>query len=83
MVWTRLVRIALKADGVMHKHHADVPITVHCLKGKIRFEVGGRSHELNPCHLLVVVAGLPHSARALEESAFLLTIGGLHGTHAS
>jgi quercetin dioxygenase-like cupin family protein len=74
----RLVLVALKAGGLMHEHHADAPITVHGLEGRIRFDVGGHSHELIPGHVLVVAAGLPHSVHAIEESAFLLTIGGLH-----
>ncbi len=59
----------------MHEHHADAPITVHCLEGRIQFNVAGQSHEVVPGHLLVVGAGLRHSVLALEKSAFLLTIG--------
>jgi quercetin dioxygenase-like cupin family protein len=65
----------------MHEHHADAPISVHALEGRIQFEVGGQSHQLLPGHLLVVAAGLPHSVTAMEQSAFLLTIGGHDGVH--
>ncbi len=65
----------------MHEHHADAPITVYGLEGRIRFDVGGQSHELTPGRVLVVAAGLPHSVHAIEQSAFLLTIGGLHPVH--
>lgn len=77
----RLVIVALKAGGLMHEHHADAPITVHCLEGRIRFDVEGQSHELTSGCVLIVAAGLPHSVHALEQSAFLLTIGGLHTAH--
>lgn len=70
----RLVLVALKAGGLMHEHHADAPITVHSLEGRIRFEVDGESHEVTPGHVLVVAAGLSNSVHAIEESAFLLTI---------
>ena len=77
----RVVLIALKAGGTMHEHHADAPITVHGLEGRILFGVGGQSHEVTSGRVLVVAAGLPHSIRAIEESAFLLTIGGMHDAH--
>ena len=77
----RLVIVALKAGGLMHEHHADAPITVHCLEGRIRFDVDGQSHELIPGCVLIVAAGLAHSVHAIEPSAFLLTIGGLHTAH--
>lgn len=77
----RVVLVALKAGGQMHEHHADAPITVHGLEGRIQFTVGGQSHELVPGRVLVVAAGLRHAVLAIEESAFLLTIGGLHSVH--
>ena len=77
----RLVLVALKAGGLMHEHHADAPITVHGLEGRIRFDVAGQSHELTPGRVLVVAAGLPHSVHAIDQSAFLLTMGGQHPAH--
>jgi quercetin dioxygenase-like cupin family protein len=74
----RLVLVALKAGGLMQEHHADAPITVHGLEGRLRFVVEGQSHEVTPGRVLAVAAGLSHSVHAIEESAFLLTIGGLH-----
>jgi quercetin dioxygenase-like cupin family protein len=74
----RLVLVALRSGGRLDQHHADAPIVVHCLEGLVRFDVAGQSHELTPGHVLVIAAGLPHSAHATEQSAFLLTIGGSH-----
>jgi quercetin dioxygenase-like cupin family protein len=74
----RVVLVALKAGGRMHEHHADAPITVHCLEGRIQFSVGGQSHEVIPGHVLVMAAGFRHSVLATEKSAFLLTIGTLN-----
>lgn len=75
----RVVLIALHPAGRMHEHHAGAPISVHCLGGRIQFTVEGRTHELTAGALLSVEAGLTHSAAASEESAFLLTLGGLSG----
>jgi quercetin dioxygenase-like cupin family protein len=77
----RVVLVALKAGGLMHEHHADAPITVHGLDGRILCDVAGQRHEVTAGHVLVVATGLPHSIRATEESAFLLTIGGHHTAH--
>jgi len=77
----RVVIVALKAGGLMHEHHADAPITVHCLEGRIRFDVDGQSHELTSGCVLIVAPGLPHSVHAIKQSALLLTIGGRNTAH--
>jgi quercetin dioxygenase-like cupin family protein len=77
----RVVLVALEAGGLMHEHHADSPITVHGLEGRLRIDIEGQSYELTPGRVLVVAAGLAHSVHAIERSAFLLTIGGLRSAH--
>jgi len=71
----RVVLVALRAGGQMHAHHADSPITVQVLQGRIRFDVDGQTLELQPGHLVGVAESLPHRVLGVEESAFLLTIG--------
>ena len=71
----RVVLVALKAGGQMHEHHADSPITIQVLQGRIRFDVGGQTLELQPGHLVCVAESLPHRVLGVEDSAFLLTIG--------
>ncbi|MBJ7607815.1 MAG: cupin domain-containing protein [Candidatus Dormibacteraeota bacterium] len=71
----RLVLVAMKSGGRMEEHHTDSAITVQCLEGRLHFEVGGATHDLVPGHFLVVTERLPHSVVAIEECAFLLTIG--------
>src|SRR5450756_446637 len=71
----RVVLVALRRGGQMHEHHADSPITVQVLEGRIRFNVDGQTLELSPGHLVSVAESLPHSVLGVEESAFLLTIG--------
>lgn len=73
----RVVLIALKSGGRMNEHHADAPITVHGLQGAVNFTVGDQILRLTPGLLLSVAAGMLHSVEAIEESAFLLTIGEL------
>jgi quercetin dioxygenase-like cupin family protein len=71
----RVVLIALKAGGRMNEHHADAPITVHGLQGTVNFTVGGETLRVTPGVLVTVAAGMLHSVEAIEESAFLLTMG--------
>jgi quercetin dioxygenase-like cupin family protein len=75
----RVVLIALKPGGRLDEHHTDSPITVHGLKGNVNFTVAEKTFRLTPGVLLAVAWALPHSIEALDESAFLLTIGGRTG----
>jgi quercetin dioxygenase-like cupin family protein len=71
----RVVLVALKVGGQMHEHHADSPITVQVLQGRIQFDVDGQTLELQAGHLVCVAESLPHRVLGVEDSAFLLTIG--------
>jgi quercetin dioxygenase-like cupin family protein len=71
----RVVLVAIKAGGQMHEHHADSPITVQVLQGRIQFDVDGQTLELQAGHLVGVAESLPHRVLGVEDSAFLLTIG--------
>ena len=73
-----IVLVALKPGGHMEEHRADAPITVRVLEGHVRFAAGGETFELFPHQLLAVAAGKPHRVTAAEESAFMLTIAGIH-----
>ena len=72
----RVVLVALKAAGRMERHQAPGPITIHALEGRLHVQVGQRTTELGAGQVLFVDAALPHDVEALEQSAFLLTIGG-------
>jgi quercetin dioxygenase-like cupin family protein len=72
----RVLLMALKPGGKVHEHHADGAITVQGVDGHVEFTVGGRAVALTRGRLLTVAAGVPHSVIGVEESAFLLTLGG-------
>lgn len=55
----RVLLVALRAGGQMHEHHADAPITVQVLEGRIRFDVDGQIQELLPGHLVSIAESLP------------------------
>ena len=71
----RVVLIAFKTGGRLHEHHADGPITVQGLEGTVNFTAENRTIRLTPGMLITLASGMAHSAEAIDESAFLLTIG--------
>jgi quercetin dioxygenase-like cupin family protein len=70
----RVVLITMENAAKMKEHHADGTISVHVLKGQIRFSVHGKPHDLKLGNLLTLSASIKHEVEALEDSAFLLTI---------
>jgi quercetin dioxygenase-like cupin family protein len=74
----RVVLIALKPGGQMHEHHADSAITVQGIDGHVEFTVGETAIALTRGRLLTVPPGVSHRVKGMDESAFLLTIGGAH-----
>lgn len=74
----RVVLIALKTGGQMHEHHADWAITVQGIDGHVEFTVGEKAVALTRGRLLTVPPGVRHRVKGVNESAFLLTIGGAH-----
>ncbi|HEU5341611.1 cupin domain-containing protein [Edaphobacter sp.] len=70
----RVVLITLENGAHIKEHHADGTISVHVLKGKVRFSVAGKPHELGAGNLFTLAASIRHDVEAVGDSAFLLTI---------
>jgi len=66
---------ALKRGARLDEHKTAGPVTIHALSGRLRFTVEGNDRELGAGDLLAIEPGVPHSVEALEESAFLMTLG--------
>ena len=58
----------------MQEHQADARISIQALSGRLLVQLTEQSVELSVGHLLVLERSLSHDVKALEESAFLLTI---------
>jgi len=73
-----VVLLVLRDRAVLHEHKAPGPITVTALKGHIEFTAEGQSKafSLHAGEAAVCAPHLPHSVKALEDSVFLLVIGG-------
>ncbi|HZP37107.1 MAG TPA: cupin domain-containing protein [Methylomirabilota bacterium] len=71
----RIVLVAMRAGARISEHRANATTSVHSLSGHIRLRVADREVDLRPGRVLVLDTGRPHDVEALEESAFLLTLG--------
>jgi quercetin dioxygenase-like cupin family protein len=71
----RIVLMALKAGARLQEHHASGPISVQAIEGRLRVRLAAESFELTAGQLLALESGIRHDVEAIEDSAFLLTIG--------
>ncbi|MBV9282528.1 MAG: cupin domain-containing protein [Chloroflexi bacterium] len=71
----RIVLIALKTGGRLEEHHASGPISVQGIEGRLRLRLPEGGIELAPGQLVTLESGIRHDVEAMEDSAFLLTIG--------
>jgi quercetin dioxygenase-like cupin family protein len=70
----RVTLVAVAAGGTIAEHVAEGPITVLPVRGRIRFTVHGRHHDLEPGRMLAAGPGIRHSVSSDEGGAFLLTV---------
>lgn len=70
----RIVLVVLEANAFLHEHKATGRISVQSLSGHIQMHVQSKVFDLPAGHLLALDRALSHDVKALEESAFLLTI---------
>ena len=70
----RIVLVTMEAAAQMKEHHADGTSSIQVLKGRVRFNVAGKQHELGVGSLFTLAASIRHDVAAVEDSAFLLTI---------
>jgi quercetin dioxygenase-like cupin family protein len=70
----RMVLISMEKASILKEHHTDGTISVHVLKGTLRFRVHGEAHDLRTNSVLTLGASIRHEVEALEDAAFLLTI---------
>jgi quercetin dioxygenase-like cupin family protein len=75
----RIVLMFMKAGTLMQEHKTDARISIHALSGRLLIKLDSQTVELPAGHLLVLEKGLSHDVKAMEESAFLLSISWPHG----
>ncbi|MDI3339457.1 MAG: cupin domain-containing protein [Sphaerobacter sp.] len=75
----RVVLVTMRRGAVLAEHTAPGPITIQALRGSFLVTVGAVERSLPAGELISVGAQVPHAVRAVEDGAFLLTIGWPHG----
>ena len=71
----RVVLITMRAGTELREHVAPGTITVQPIRGRFTFMAGGDERKIVAGTLISVEGGVRHAVRALEDGAFLLTIG--------
>lgn len=79
----RIVLMALKAGGRLEEHDASGPISVQVLEGRVRMRLRDQDVEISAGRLLTLQPDILHDVEAMEDSAFLLTIGRTYYQHVS
>ena len=64
----------LSADGFLPAHSTDGPVTIHVLDGSVTFSVLDQDYPLAAGDVLILAAGVRHSARSADGVRFLLTV---------
>ena len=71
-----VVLTVIRAGTALHEHRAPGPATVIPLSGNIRMLAGQEKMPLAPGSALSFTADVLHAVEAVEDSAFLILIGG-------
>lgn len=72
----RLTLTALREGAEVGTHHAEAPMTLQPLEGRLRYRVGSDEFEIEEGEILYFGPGHAQDIRALEDTALLLTITG-------
>ena len=70
----RLTLIALAAGGFLPSHSTEGPVTIHVLDGSVTFSVREQEYRLASGDVLILGAGVQHSAKSDGGARFLLTV---------
>ena len=70
----RVMFRSLRAGTGLSTHKAPGPITVQVLDGHIEFTAGVQTTPVRKGEVLALESGVPHSVKALSNSAILITV---------
>lgn len=76
-----LVLVALRRGATMREHRAPSAATVVVLAGRVAFVAGTQRRELATGSLAAFSGDVAHAVEALEDAAYLVTIGGRARPH--
>jgi len=70
----RIVLVLMRPGSEMKEHHADARISIQTIQGRVRLQLPDQAVELGGGELMCLESGIHHDVKALEESAFLITV---------
>jgi quercetin dioxygenase-like cupin family protein len=70
----RIVLVLMKPGSEMKEHHADARISIQTIQGRVRIQLPDQVVELGGGELMCLESGIAHDVKAIEESAFLITV---------
>lgn len=70
----RVIFRSFSEGASLPTHKAPGPITVHVLDGQIEFTAGTQTTPVRKGEVLALESGVPHSVKALSNSAILITV---------
>jgi quercetin dioxygenase-like cupin family protein len=70
----RLTLVALAGGGVMPKHSAEGPVTIHLVEGEVTVNAAGAQYPLKLGDVLMIAAGVEHDVTSARGGVFLLTV---------
>ncbi len=70
----RLTLLTIAGSGNLPSHSADGPVTIHLLEGDVVFTAQDEDYPLRERDVLVLAAGVEHSARSEGGCVLLLTV---------
>ena len=70
----RIVLVLMKPGSEMKEHHADARISIQTIQGRVHLQLPDQALELGSGELMCLESGIAHDVKAIEESAFLITV---------
>lgn len=72
----RIVAVVMNAGNVIKDHKVDDTAQVSTFSGHVRLRLADEMVDLPAGHVMVIERGVVHNVEAVEESVFILTLGG-------
>lgn len=71
----RVTLVTMRAGIELAEHSARAPITFQVLQGRFTFEYEDELEDMGPGDLISLRANVDHRVQAIDDGAFLLTLG--------
>lgn len=70
----RVTLVALSQGATLEEHQVRGPVTIHGLRGQLRLTTSQGDVDVKAGELIALDAGVAHSAMAVDDCAFLITV---------